>query len=117
LRGAVARPDLGYNVAVVLRGALVVLAVACALTAVAAAPASDAVKRPALSWMRGDGSYTKASRTPRNHSITTIVIHATDGGSLTGNVWWLSGGHSHASAHYVIRSSGTTARSLSGSVR
>ena len=39
--------------------------------------------------------------------ITTIVIHATDGGTLGGNVWWLSGGHSHASAHYVVSRDGT----------
>ena len=82
--------------------------VLCALFAGApAAHAAVDVQRPAVTWIRGDGSYTKASRTPRNHSITTIVIHATDGGSLTGNVWWLSGGHSHASAHYVVARDGS----------
>jgi N-acetyl-anhydromuramyl-L-alanine amidase AmpD len=65
------------------------------------------VKRPPLTIVRGEGSYTKASRTPQNHQITTIVIHATDGGSLDGNVWWLSGGHSHASAHYVVSRTGS----------
>jgi N-acetyl-anhydromuramyl-L-alanine amidase AmpD len=71
-----------------------------------AAHAADAVKRPAITIVRGSGSYTPASRTPKGHQITTIVIHATDGGSMLGNVWWLSGGHSHASAHYVIARDG-----------
>jgi hypothetical protein len=35
------------------------------------------------------------------------LAHASDGGSLLGNVWWLSGGHSHASAHYVISRDGS----------
>jgi N-acetyl-anhydromuramyl-L-alanine amidase AmpD len=78
---------------------------AALLSALVAAPAAAAgvpVKRPPVTVVYGDGSYTKASRTPQGHQITTIVIHATDGGTLDGNVWWLSGGHSHASAHYVV---------------
>ena len=67
-----------------------------------------AVKRPPVAWVRGDGSYTKASRKPP--AIKQIVIHATDGGSFTGNVWWLSGGHSHASAHYVVARDGDIAQ-------
>jgi N-acetyl-anhydromuramyl-L-alanine amidase AmpD len=69
------------------------------------AHASDLVKRPTVTWIRGDGSFTKASRGKKQ--IRTIVIHATDGGSLIGNVWWLSGGHSHASAHYVVARDGS----------
>jgi N-acetyl-anhydromuramyl-L-alanine amidase AmpD len=87
------------------RGLLVALL--CALVAAPAAAAGVPVKRPPVTIVRGDGSYTKASRTPRGHQITTIVIHATDGGTLDGNVWWLSGGHSHASAHYVISRTGS----------
>jgi N-acetyl-anhydromuramyl-L-alanine amidase AmpD len=71
------------------------------------ARAADAVARPSLTFVRGEGSYTEASRTPKSHTIDTIVIHATDGGSLLGNVWWLSGGHSHASAHYVVARDGS----------
>ena len=78
----------------------------CVLAGAPAAHAADIVKRPALTWIRGSGSYTPASRTPQGHQITTIVIHVTDGGSMLGNVWWLSGGHSHASAHYVIARDG-----------
>ena len=86
---------------------VVLLLVVCAVVGASAAWARDIVKRPALSWIRGDGSYTKASRSPKSHTIDTIVIHATDGGSMLGNVWWLSGGHSHASAHYVISRDGS----------
>jgi N-acetyl-anhydromuramyl-L-alanine amidase AmpD len=87
------------------RGLLVALL--CALVAAPAAAAGVPVQRPPVTIVRGDGSYTNASRTPSNHQITTIVIHATDGGTLDGNVWWLSGGHSHASAHYVISRTGS----------
>ena len=66
------------------------------------------MQRPPVEWFRGDGSYTKASRKPSR--IKQIVIHATDGGSYTGNVWWLSGGHSHASAHYVVARDGHACR-------
>ena len=69
------------------------------------AHASKLVERPAVTWVRGDGSFTKASRGKKQ--IRTIVIHATDGGSLLGNVWWLSGGHSHSSAHYVVARDGS----------
>jgi N-acetyl-anhydromuramyl-L-alanine amidase AmpD len=86
-----------------MRRGVCLLLLACA---VVAAPAA-AVTRPTLTWVRGQGSYTEASRTPKAHTITTIVIHATDGGSLLGNIWWLSGGHSHASAHYVIARDGS----------
>ena len=79
----------------------------CALLVAAAAHAGSPVARPPLTWIRWSGSYTPADRTPQSHRITTIVIHATDGGSLLGNVWWLSGSRSHASAHYVIDRDGT----------
>lgn len=84
-----------------------IAALAGALLCAATAAASTDVRRPALTWMRGEGSYTKAARTPKSHKVTTIVVHATDGGSLAGNVWWLSGGHSHASAHYVVARDGS----------
>jgi N-acetyl-anhydromuramyl-L-alanine amidase AmpD len=72
-----------------------------------AAPAA-AVKRPPVTFVRGTGSFTPASRKPA--TIKTIVIHATDGGSFAGNVWWLSGGHSHASVHYVVARDGQIAQ-------
>jgi hypothetical protein len=46
--------------------------------------------------------------TPTLHrKITTIVIHATDGGSLFGNVSWLTNDRSEASSHYVVSRDGT----------
>jgi N-acetylmuramoyl-L-alanine amidase len=95
---------LRYNGAM-LRGSALVAAFLGVLACAPLAHASDAVKRPAVTWVRGDGSFTKASRGAKQ--IRTIVIHATDGGSLLGNVWWLSGGHSHASAHYVVARDGS----------
>ena len=83
------------------------LALLCTLVGVPVVHASNSVRRPTLTWVRGEGSYTKASRSPNSHTIDTIVIHATDGGSLVGNVWWLSGGHSHSSAHYVVSRDGS----------
>jgi N-acetyl-anhydromuramyl-L-alanine amidase AmpD len=83
------------------------LSLFCALLGASAAHAGSTIGRPALTWVRGSGSYTPASRTAKGRQITTIVIHATDGGSMLGNVWWLSGGHSHASAHYVIARDGS----------
>lgn len=91
-----------------LRRAGLTAALLCALAAPAAhaaTPTKDEVKRPALQFVRGEGSYTKASRSKKQ--IRTIVIHATEGGSLVGNVWWLSGGHSDGSAHYVISRDGS----------
>ena len=90
-----------------MKGVAILLLVAGALVGASTAHARDTVKRPNLTWVRGEGSYTEASRTPESHTINTIVIHATDGGSLVGNVWWLSGGHSHASAHYVVARDGS----------
>ena len=98
---------MSYNVPAMRRGRLAAVARVRPRRASLPAQAGDAVKRPPLTWVRGQGSYTEASRTPQSHTITTIVIHATDGGSLVGNVWWLSGGHSHASAHYVIARDGS----------
>ena len=67
-----------------------------------------AVKRPPVTFVHGDGSFTKASR--KADAIKQIVIHVTDGGSYAGNVWWLSGGHSHASANYVVARDGQIAQ-------
>ena len=88
-----------------LRKAALLAAFLGVLAGAPLAHASELVKRPAVTWIRGDGSFTKASRGKKQ--IHTIVIHATDGGSLLGNVWWLSGGHSHASAHYVVSRDGS----------
>ena len=54
-----------------------------ALLVVAAAPAAAQAampKRPPVRYVRGDGSYTKASRA--FGTINRLVVHATDGGSM-----------------------------------
>jgi N-acetyl-anhydromuramyl-L-alanine amidase AmpD len=62
-------------------------------------------KRPPVTWSPvGSG----ANFTPALHrKITTIVIHATDGGSLIGNVSWLTNDKAEASSHYVVSRDGT----------
>jgi N-acetylmuramoyl-L-alanine amidase-like protein/Big-like domain-containing protein len=95
------RGNLGYNVRAVVcrRGLLTVLL--CALVGV---PSALAVNRPPVVWSpAGSGS----NFTPALHrTIDRIVIHATDGGSLIGNVSWLAGDRSEASAHYVVSRDG-----------
>jgi N-acetyl-anhydromuramyl-L-alanine amidase AmpD len=83
-----------------LRGLLVATAAAAILAPVA--HAAD-VTRPPVTWVRGEGSYTKASRTPQ--AIECIVVHVTEGG-FDGSVHVLTGRRSHASAHYVVNRDG-----------
>jgi hypothetical protein len=95
------RRNLRYNVYAVVcrRGLLIVLL--CALVGV---PSALAVSRPPVVWSpTGSGS----NFTPALHrTIDRIVIHATEGGSLIGNVSWLAGDRSEASAHYVVSRDG-----------
>jgi N-acetyl-anhydromuramyl-L-alanine amidase AmpD len=76
-----------------------VLAAGLAAGVSAAAANAGGVERPPVTWVRGDGSYTKASRKPQ--AIKLIVIHVTEGG-FHGSVYVLTGARSHASAHYVV---------------
>lgn len=62
------------------------------------------IPRPPLTWLRGEGNYTKASRKPS--AIRWIVIHATEG-PFWGSVWWLKNRHSHASANYIVGRDGS----------
>ena len=87
-----------------LRG-LLVTAVGAALLA-PAAQAAD-VQRPPVTWVRGEGSYTKASRKPQ--AIKYVVVHVTEGG-FEGSVYVLTGARSHASAHYVVSRDGKIAQ-------
>jgi N-acetyl-anhydromuramyl-L-alanine amidase AmpD len=64
----------------------------------AAQPATGAT-RPPVTWLRGDGNYTKASRTWR--SIRCIVVHATEG-PFWGSVTWLQNERSQGSAHFIV---------------
>jgi N-acetyl-anhydromuramyl-L-alanine amidase AmpD len=69
-----------------------------------AAPAGAAtVKRPPVTIFRGDGNYTKASRTPS--AIRTIVVHVTEG-RFWGSIDWLQNDRAAASANYVVSRAG-----------
>ncbi len=61
------------------------------------------VERPPLRWLRGDGNFTKASRTPS--SIRYVVVHATEG-PFWGSVWWLKNAQSKASSNYLVSREG-----------
>jgi len=87
--------------AVVRRGVL--FAFLCALLCAPPALGANPVQRPPVTWAPPGGR----NFTPALHrKITTIVIHVTDGGSLTGNVSWLIDDKSEASAHYVVSRDG-----------
>jgi N-acetyl-anhydromuramyl-L-alanine amidase AmpD len=71
-----------------------------AAAALLAAPAQAAMpKRPPIAWLKGEGNYTKASRTPT--SIRYVVVHVTEG-AFWPSVRWLKSEHSHASSHYIV---------------
>jgi hypothetical protein len=76
------------------------LVVACA----AGVLARDAeAAPPPITWLKGEGNYTKAHRAP--HSIDRIVVHVTEG-SFWGSVQWLQSPRAHASSHFVISRGG-----------
>jgi N-acetylmuramoyl-L-alanine amidase/Bacterial Ig domain len=95
---------IGYNVYALVRRGLIICAL-CALFGAPHAAAGSDVERPPVTWSpAGSG----ANFTPVvKRKITTIVIHATEGGSLIGNVSWLASDESEASAHYVVSRFGT----------
>ena len=79
---------------------VLVLALACA----AGTLARDAgAAPPPITWLKGEGNYTKAHRGP--HSIDRIVVHVTEG-SFWGSVQWLQSPRAHASSHFVISRAG-----------
>ena len=83
--------------------ALVLCAAAAASAASAPAGHAATIRRPPLTWLRGDGNYTKASRKPS--AIRYVVVHATEG-PFWGSVWWLKNRRSHASATYLVSREG-----------
>ena len=97
--------DVGYNVHCVSLRRLLVAGLGAALLAPAAHAAE--VQRPPITWVRGEGSYTKASRQPQ--AIKYVVVHVTEGG-FEGSVYVLTGARSHASAHYVVSRDGDIAQ-------
>ncbi len=85
-----------------LRISRILLPLAVALVAAGVAPRADAV-RPPVTWLKGEGNFTKAHRSPQ--SIDKIVVHVTEG-SFWGSVRWLKNPRAHASSHFVVSRSG-----------
>ena len=82
------------------------LLLVCALLGAAAlAPRSDAagLERPKVSWLKGEGNYTKSHRGPQ--AIDMVVVHVTEG-KFWGSISWLRNQHSHASSHYIVSRKG-----------
>ena len=86
---------------------LLPLALACAAVLAAAlaprAGAAEPLRRPPITWLKGEGNYTKSHRGPT--AIRCIVVHVTEG-SFWGSVRWLRNRRAHASSHYVVSRSG-----------
>jgi hypothetical protein len=74
------------------------LAAACFLAA-----AADGATRPPVTWLKGEGNFTKSHRPAR--SIEQIVIHVTEG-AFWGSVRWLKSPRAHASSHFVVGRNG-----------
>jgi hypothetical protein len=84
------------------RVCLLAAAIAASCVAVPAADAATAV-RPPVTWLRGEGNFTKSHRHPA--SIDKIVVHVTEG-AFWGSVRWLQSPRAHASSHYVVGRNG-----------
>ncbi len=84
------------------RASLLAVAVAasCSLAPVAGA---TTVARPPVTWMKGEGNFTKSHR-PIS-SIDRVVVHVTEG-SFWGSIQWLQNPRAHASSHYVVSRGG-----------
>jgi N-acetyl-anhydromuramyl-L-alanine amidase AmpD len=77
-----------------------ILVLATILTsAAAAAPAQAAVQRPPVTWLKGEGNYTKSHRSAK--AIRHIVVHVTEG-RFWPSILWLKNERSHASSHYIV---------------
>lgn len=85
-----------------LRISHALVALAAVVVAGAAVPESQA--RPPVTWLKGEGNFTKAHRSPQ--SIDRIVVHVTEG-SFWGSVSWLKNPRAHASSHFVVGRGGT----------
>ena len=81
--------------------AFAVLFVVLATAAPASPPAAD---YPQAHWLAASSSnYSRANR-PLSGPINMVVVHATEG-SYSGTLQWFRNPRSHATAHYVVRSS------------
>lgn len=59
--------------------------------------------RPPVTWLKGEGNFTKSHRSPKQ--ISRIVVHVTEG-SFDGSVKWLKSPQAHASSHFVVSRAG-----------
>ncbi|MBA3348478.1 MAG: N-acetylmuramoyl-L-alanine amidase, partial [Actinobacteria bacterium] len=59
----------------------------------------DTQARPPVIWLKGEGNFTKAHRSPQ--SIDRIVVHVTEG-AFWGSVQWLKNPRAHASSHFIV---------------
>ena len=76
------------------------LPLAVLAAAILASPANAGLpKRPEIPWLRGDGNFTKASRSALG--VDTIVMHATEG-PFWPSLRWLRNEDSHASSHFIV---------------
>jgi len=78
------------------------LPIAIALIAGVAVPEAQAL-RPPVTWLKGEGNYTKAHRSP--DSLQQIVVHVTEG-AFWGSVTWLKNPRAHASSHFIVSRGG-----------
>ncbi len=78
----------------------VAVAASCSLAPVAGA---TTVARPPVTWMKGEGNFTKSHRPVT--SIDRVVVHVTEG-SFWGSIQWLQNPRAHASSHYVVSRGG-----------
>ena len=85
-----------------LRISRLLLPLAITLIAGAAVPEAQAL-RPPVTWLKGEGNYTKAHRSP--HSLEQIVVHVTEG-AFWGSVTWLKNPRAHASSHFIVSRGG-----------
>ena len=72
---------------------------ACAVLVAASVSHARAPARPPITWLKGEGNYTKSHRPPK--AIERIVVHATEG-TFWGSITWLRSKRSHASSHFVV---------------
>nr|MBA2461899.1 N-acetylmuramoyl-L-alanine amidase [Actinomycetota bacterium] len=81
------------------------LLAATALAACVTAPVGNASTelRPPVTWLKGEGNFTKAHRSPE--SLESIVVHVTEG-AFWGSVQWLKNPRAHASSHFIVSRGG-----------
>jgi hypothetical protein len=86
-----------------LRGVSLLAAAVAASCFFAPAAHAGSDGGPPVTWMKGEGNFTKSHRPVT--SIDRVVIHVTEG-SFWGSIQWLQNPRAHASSHYVVSRNG-----------